>query len=141
MAFFTDSTELQQILGGFFERMRDDTDLGPRVRTAEVLVTFFLSDPDLTVTVDGVSPPVQNGHFNLYYGPPPLAPAVTLTLSADNAHRFWQGRLNVMLALAQKQVIIEGSAGKMLALLPVVAPAFERYRAYLTEIGRADLLA
>jgi hypothetical protein len=111
------------------------------VRAAAVQATFFFSDPALTVTIDAVSPPQQGGDFNVYYGDPPLEAPLKLSLSADNAHRLWQGRLNVMLALSQNQIGIEGSMGRALALLPAVQPAFARYRAYLGEIGRPDLLA
>ena len=141
MAFFKDSNEVRQILGGFFEQMQHDPDLGPRVRTAEVQATFAVTNPDLLITVDGVSPPTSGGYFNLYYGEPPMAAPLRLVLNADTAHRFWQGKLNVMLALAQGHVKIEGSTSKVLALMPVVQPAFLRYRAYLTQIGREDMLA
>jgi hypothetical protein len=140
VAFFRDSAEFEQIIGGFFEQMLADPTLGPLVRANGIQITFVFSDPDLTATIDGVNPPQQGGDFNLYFGPPPLEAPLKLTLSADNAHRFWQGKLNAMLALAQKQIGIEGSAGRLLALLPVVQPSFARYRAYLQEIGRPDLL-
>ncbi len=140
MSYFQSSDELKQILGGFFETMQTDSDFGPRVRAAEVFVTFFLSDPDLEITVDGVNPAPDGLAFALHYGAPPAVAPLSLTLSADTAHVFWQGRLNVMMALAQQQIAIAGSVGKVFTLLPVVQPAFERYRAYLAEIGRADLL-
>ena len=140
MGYFRDSAELQQILGGFFEQMRTDPELGPQVRAAAVEVTFFFTDPDLTVTIDAVNPPQQGGDFNINYGPTELEPPLKLTMAADTAHRFWQGRLNVMMALAQQELSIEGSIGKAMALLPAVQPAFARYQAYLQAIGRADLL-
>jgi hypothetical protein len=140
MGYFRDSAELRAILGGFFERMRNDPEFGPQVRAAGVETTFLFTDPDLTITIDGVSPPQQGGDFNILYGPTPLEAPVKVSSSADVANQFWQGKLNVMVALAQKQIGIEGSLGKLMALLPAVQPAFARYRAYLEEIGRPDLL-
>ncbi len=140
MAYFKNSQELEEILGGFMEAMRADPELGPQVRSAGVQTTFILSDPDLTVTIDGVSPPTQPGPFNIYYGPPPLAAPISLALSADNAHRLWQGALNPVAALTQGDIQVTGPLMQLLTLLPVVQPAFARYRAYLTAIGRADLL-
>jgi hypothetical protein len=140
VAYFEDSEDLRRIMGGFFEQLREDSQFGPQVRAAAVQATFFFSDPALTVTIDAVNPPQQGGDFNVYYGDPPLEAPLKLSLSADNAHRLWQGRLNVMLALSQNQIGIEGSMGRALALLPAVQPAFARYRAYLGQIGRPDLL-
>jgi len=45
-----------------------------------------------------------------------------------------------MTALAQGDIQVTGPLMQLLTLLPVVQPAFARYRAYLTEIGRPDLI-
>lgn len=140
MAQFKDSQELEEILGGFFEQMRNDPTLGPQVRDQSLQLTFHFTDPALSVTIDGVSPPTQNGPFNIYYGTPPVAAPVALTISADNANSFWQGKLNPMMALTQGQIQVEGSITNLLSLLPIAQPAVARYRDYLTEIGRSDLL-
>ena len=140
MAFFKDTADLQQVLGGFFESIRYNQEMGARVREAQVLATFYFSDPDLIVTIDAVNAPDPGTHFNINYGQPPFQAPMSITLSADNAHRFWQGKLNVLLALSQKQIQINGSGSKLLALLPAVSPSFQLYRAYLTQIGRQDLL-
>jgi len=140
VAYFKDSQELEEILGGFMEAMRADPELGPQVRTAGIQTTFNLNDPALTVTIDAVNPATQGGPFNIYYGPPPLDAPIQLALSADNAHRLWQGALNPMTALAQGDIQVTGPLMQLLTLLPVVQPAFARYRAYLTEIGRPDLI-
>ena len=127
-------------MGGFFEQMRADSTLGPLVRANGIQITFVFSDPDLTVTIDGVNPPQQGGDFNLLLRAAAARSAAQAHAVGRQAHRFWQGKLNAMLALAQKQIGIEGSAGRLLALLPVMQPSFARYRAYLQEIGRPDLL-
>jgi hypothetical protein len=69
-----------------------------------------------------------------------LEPDVTVAMEADLANRFWLGKLNLTLAMAQGQVKTTGPTNKMLKLLPLLQPLFAVYESYLAEIGRQDLL-
>jgi putative sterol carrier protein len=62
-----------------------------------------------------------------------------MTMESDTAHRFWLGKVNVTVALARGQIKAKGPVTKILKLIPLVRPAFPRYRAMLEEAGRADL--
>ena len=63
-----------------------------------------------------------------------------MTMDADTAHRFWLGHVNVTVALARGQIKARGPVAKILKLVPLVKPVFQRYRAMLQESGREDLL-
>jgi putative sterol carrier protein len=92
------------------------------------------TDPEARTLVDcTVDPP------RVVNDPPDDAEAeISLKMSADDAHRFWQGKLNMTVALAKKQVQVAGPMGKMLKLLPAMRPAFPRYREFLEANGFSD---
>jgi putative sterol carrier protein len=73
-------------------------------------------------------------------GPSELDPEVVMTMDADTAHRFWVGKVNVTVALARGQIKAKGPVAKILKLVPLVKPAFPRYRRMLEDAGREDLL-
>jgi putative sterol carrier protein len=67
-------------------------------------------------------------------------PTVVLRMTADDGHRFWLGKLNLTMAMAQRKVKMEGSAAKALKLLPLTKPLFASYERLLRDRGRDDLL-
>jgi hypothetical protein len=137
VATFQSSEELYKVLGAFLEQVVADPTLGPKFSSAGLTVLISYTDPDSTILLDCTQdPPVvtcdppagTDGEFKL-------------TMSADDGHKFWQGKFNVALALAKKQVKVEGPLAKMMKLLPAMQPAFPRYRAFLESTGRQHLIA
>ena len=63
-----------------------------------------------------------------------------MSMKADIAHQFWHGKINLMTALARRQMIAKGPIPKILKLLPAVEPMYEMYPRLLREMGRADLV-
>ena len=135
MATFQSSDELRKILGGFLEEVVADPELGPKFAAAGLTVLINYTDPDLTILLDCTqNPPTvtfdpsADGEFKMW-------------MKADDGHRFWQGKFNVALALAKKQVKVEGPLAKMMKLLPAMSPAYPKYKAFLEANGRPDLIA
>jgi putative sterol carrier protein len=65
---------------------------------------------------------------------------VRLRMSSDNSNRFWQGKLNFTLAMAQRKVKLDGKRSVALKLLPLTTPLFDTYKTTLREAGRDDLI-
>lgn len=143
MPVFKDSSECDKLLGGFFRRMSEAVANGDKViveiqnKLAEIdlIVKFVWRDPELTVTLDFTQDP-----FAVYINDDTVTPTVTFTLTADVAHRFWHGQVNLAKALTTKTIVARGPITKILKLLPVIKPLYTRYPAYLKEQGRADLV-
>jgi hypothetical protein len=99
--------------------------------------TSFLvttTDPVARILVDCTTdPPVVVND-----PPEETAGEITLLMTSDDAHKFWQGKLNVTIAMARKQVKAKGPLSKLMKLLPAIQPAFPRYRSYLEARGHAD---
>src|SRR5215218_6911131 len=53
---------------------------------------------------------------------------VVLTMDGDTAHSFWQGELNVAVALAKGQIKAHGPVATILRLVPLSRDLFPRYR-------------
>lgn len=136
MAAFKDSDELYAILGRFFQEVTLDEELGPKFRRADTIVRYELTDPDASITVrlqEGQDPQVD-------FGDSGMEPEVVMSMAADVAHRFWQGGVNVSVALARGQIKAKGPVAKILKLVPIAKPAFPRYVEELRGLGREDLI-
>jgi hypothetical protein len=54
---------------------------------------------------------------------------------------FWQGKVNLVQALAQKKIILKGNQLKVLGLLPAVEPLYKKYPELLKEKGYGKLIS
>jgi hypothetical protein len=56
-------------------------------------------------------------------------------MKADTAHKFWRGDVNLVTALARREITAKGPIPKILKLLPIIKPAYALYPQYLEKIG------
>jgi putative sterol carrier protein len=136
MAIFKDSDEVYATLGRLFVDLMSDGELAETFKRANTIVRYEYSDPDSVITVrleEG-----QSGDVN--FGESDMEPEVTMSMSADTAHRFWLGGVNVTVALARGEIKAKGPVAKILKLVPLAKPVFPRYKAQLEAQGRADLV-
>lgn len=131
---FADSETFYRILGGFLERLKDDAQIGAALKESQLCVRFEYSEPSAVLTIDARGAAVQVYHGESFAG----RPEVTMCMSADFAHAFWHGRINLVSALTRRQVTAKGNLPKTLRLLPILKPAYALYPQYLKELGMAD---
>jgi hypothetical protein len=136
MGHFRDEEDVYRFIGRLFQELAADPELGPKFQQADTTVQYRMSDPDSQITVD-MRPGTE---MRVDLGPSDLDPEVIMMLSADTAHRFWMGKVNVTVALARGDIKAKGPVAKILRLVPLVKPSFKRYEQMLREAGRADLL-
>ena len=136
MALFKDADEVYATLGKLFLDLAADEEMAARFRQANTIVRYQHSDPDSAITVR-----LQPGEpVEVDLGQSEMEPQVTMTMSADTAHRFWLGQVNVTVALARGEIKASGPVAKILKLVPLTKPVFPRYKAQLLAQGRADLV-
>jgi hypothetical protein len=141
MGVFQDSQQLYGCVGELMDRAKQDPVVGPKIAKSGIIIQFRYSDPEATTTVNARDKPVQPGAFvDVIHGPCDLKPDVTMTMKADIAHAFWQGKVNLVGALARKDIVAQGPIPKILKLLPAVEPLYKEYPALLREKGFAHLL-
>jgi hypothetical protein len=133
---FKDESDVYAFIGRLFQELAVDPELAPKFKRADTTVQYRMSDPECQITVD--LRPDRDIRVDL--GPSDLDPEVVMTLSADTAHGFWLGKVNITSALARGTVKARGPVAKILRLVPLVKPSFPRYEQILRDAGRTDLL-
>ncbi|MBI2981542.1 MAG: SCP2 sterol-binding domain-containing protein [Deltaproteobacteria bacterium] len=136
MPTFENSDRLQQVLGGFFEYLLADSQMGPKLIGSKLVLKFNYKEPDLSITVD-----LSKEKPEITFNDALKSPDVEMGMKADVAHRFWLGKVNLMIALARREMVARGPIPKILRLLPVIKPAYALYPNYLKEKGFSGYLA
>lgn len=135
MSTFKDADEVYALIGKAMEACVVEPAFVEATKDGNLVVLIKQNDPEAYVLVDFPGQKVLVGDAAQ------AAPAtVQLRMSSDNANKFWQGKLNFTLAMAQRKVKLDGKRSTALALLPLTGPIFEKYKAILAEAGRTDLL-
>ena len=135
MGLFRNAQEVYDCIGKVFEEAISDPEIGPKTKEAGLTIRFNFNDPDSTIYVDFAQGEV-------FYGDdvPDTTPAIRMEMKADDANKFWLGKLNLVMAMAKAQVKAKGSVPEMLKMLPLAKPLYARYEATLRANGREDLI-
>jgi putative sterol carrier protein len=135
LSTFKDADEVYAYIGKAMEACVVDPTFVEATKDGSLVVQITQTDPAASILIDFPGQKVLVGDAAAD------APStVQLRMSSDNANRFWQGKLNFTLAMAQRKVKLDGKRTTALGLLPLTGPIFEKYKAILDEAGRTDLL-
>ncbi|MDR3661810.1 MAG: SCP2 sterol-binding domain-containing protein [Mycobacterium sp.] len=132
---FASSAEVAKYIGGIFEAAFDDLEIGPKLEATGLVVAFDFTDPEVIVLIDMANKTVQEG---LNGGPAPMA---TMSMTADTGNAYWQGKVNLPLAMAKKKIKVDGNVASLLKLAPLGKKLYPPYIDRLKADGRDDLLA
>jgi hypothetical protein len=134
MTGFRDEDELRRYVGGIFEAAFADPELGPKLAGTGLVLRVEMTDVDGRITLDLAERAVHQGAA----GPDPDA---TMAMDATTANTYWQGKVNLPMAMARKRVTVDGSIAKLLSLAPLSKRLFPAYVESLRADGREDLVA
>ena len=141
MGVFRDSQQFYACVGELMDRAKKDPQIGPKIAKAGIIIQFRYSDPEAITTINARDKPTQPGAYcDVIHGPCSLKPDVVMTMKADVSHAFWHGKINLMAALAKKDIVASGPIPKILKLLPVVQPLYAQYPVLLREKGYEDMI-
>jgi putative sterol carrier protein len=132
---FKDADEIYAYIGRAMEACVVDPTFVDATKDGSLVVLMTLTNPDATILVDFPGQKATCGD-----AASGTASTVQLRMSSDNANKFWQGKLNFTLAMAQRKLKLDGKRSLALGLLPLTTPIFEKYKAILADEGRTDLL-
>ena len=137
MAVFKDSKQFYECVGELMNRAAKDPNIGPKIGKSGSIIQFKYSEPEAMTTINARDKATQAGTFlDVYHGPTNLVPDIVMSMKADVAHAFWQGKVDLVGAIAKKQMVIEkGSLPKILKLVPAITPLFKVYPVLLKEKG------
>ncbi|WP_280267290.1 SCP2 sterol-binding domain-containing protein [Nocardia wallacei] len=132
MGVFKDDVELYKYIGRVFEKGFADAKIEPKLSASDAVLRIHYTDPEATLTVD-----FPNG--KVIEGANDLQPDVEMFMTADIGNAFWQGKVNLSIAMAKGQVRAKGPVQKILKLVPTAKLLFPAYNALLEADDRNDL--
>ena len=128
-AAFESPQELREVMDRVFSMMSEDPEMGPALRDADVPQRFEFEDLDMVVNIRaarGGEPGTLHWQWSDRVD---WEPKVLMTMSSETANRYFQGKENVVVALARRRIRSGGDVKAALQLMPIVKPVFEWYRA------------
>ncbi|SNR60532.1 SCP-2 sterol transfer family protein [Haloechinothrix alba] len=134
MPGFATTEEINKYIGGIFEKALDDTDIGPRLMATGMTLRMNFSDPEAVITVDFPGQSILTGEDAI------VDADAILSMSADTANGYWQGKVSLPLAMAKGKLTIGGSAAELLKLAPLAKDLHPVYISMLEENDRHDLI-
>ena len=114
-----------------FTMMSTDPEMGPKLRDAETPQRFEFPDVDLVVNITYAEGPGEQNLRWEWTDDVDWEPEVKMTMDADVANRYFQGKENVAMAIARRRIKTSGNVKKALALIPITKPVYARYRELL----------
>lgn len=130
MGLFADSETFEKVLGGFFRKIGSAPAVAEKLLDSNLIIRFIYTDPDVVLLVD-----CSGDTIDVRPGDRDTQAEVEMTMSADVAHKFWFGKVNLTAALARGQMKAKGPVPKILKLLPAIKPTYAMYPKYLEENG------
>jgi hypothetical protein len=141
MSIFRDSQQFYATVGALMDRAKLDPQVGPKIAKAGIVIQFVYHDPEAMTTINAKGKPTQPGAFvDVIHGACALKPDIVMTMKADVSHAFWHGRVNLVAAIAKKDIVVQGPLPKVLRLLPAVTPLYKQYPVLLKEKGYGNLV-
>ena len=131
---FSNSTEVTKYIGGIFETAFEDPEIGPKLVDTGLVIAFDFTDPEAVVVIDMANKVVREG---LADG---SAPTATMSMTADTGNAYWQGQVNLPLAMAKKKIKVDGNVASLLKLAPLGKKLYPVYIERLKADGRDDLI-
>ena len=132
-AAFQSAQELRAVMDRVFAMMSEDAEMGPRLRAAEVPQRFEFDDFDLVVNVRTGRPGEDENLVWRWSDDVDWEARVLMSMSSETANRYFQGKENVVTALARRRIRSRGDVKAALALMPIVKPIHARYREFLAN--------
>ena len=134
---FANAEELYKVWRILDQKLKADTKLSASL-AADDNVTC-LKIPNIGAIITMVT---KGGESTQLYGEPPADLKIDATTINDDETfvKFWQGKLNLMIAMTKGQVKSTGSTTKMLKMLPKMTPVYKLFVEALKEAGREDLV-
>lgn len=130
---FKDAADVRKYLGGVFEVAFADPEIGPKLRDTNIVLKTSYSDPESIVIIDTVAGEVREGDAA-------SEATAVMSMTADTGNAYWQGKVNLPLAMAKSRIAVEGNVAALLKLAPLGKKLYPKYIDMLEADGRDDLL-
>ena len=123
MPVFASTEELNEVMERLWNQIKADPTMSQQLLKAKMCVCFHYREPEGRLTLDCT----DGTNIKIMTGESKLKPVVEMFMKSDVAHQFWLGQVNVPVAILSGKIVSKGPVNKVLALLPVVKPAYAMY--------------
>ncbi|GAA1750397.1 SCP2 sterol-binding domain-containing protein [Aeromicrobium alkaliterrae] len=130
---FKDAAEVRTYLGGVFETAFADPEIGPKLKSTGIVLKTVYTDPEAIVIIDTTTGEVFEGDGS-------SDSTAEMAMTADTGNAYWQGKVNLPLAMAKSKIKVQGNVASLLKLAPLGKKLYPRYIETLKADGRDDLL-
>ncbi len=143
---FRGKEEFRRVFDRLFSALGSDPAIGPRLAATKTPQRFVFEGVGLVLNVTHADAKSRKKGQNLVWvwgdAKRTWEPVVSMTMAPEVANRYFQGKENIPLAIARGSIVIEtGDLGRVLDLLPIVAPFHRKWVAILKAEGLEHLLA
>ncbi|MBI5589413.1 MAG: SCP2 sterol-binding domain-containing protein [Deltaproteobacteria bacterium] len=135
MEYWKNENEPIQAFVKLFQSAMGDEELTSGLKKVNQLILFDYTEdgPDCSFWID-----TRAGNLSVGPGKPSEEPDMTMSLSADDAHRSWSNKLNPVMAITRKKIRVKGSAVGLLKLAPKLKKVAAIYSGVLKDLGWED---
>lgn len=131
---YAKAEDLYKIFELTLEKMMKDEKLVAALSGTNMVVCSKIPNIDATINME------LKGSIKITFGPSDIKPDVNVINDDEIFNKFWQGKLNLVMAMTKGQVKSTGAVTKMLKVLPKIGPIYKMYVESLREAGREDLI-
>jgi putative sterol carrier protein len=127
MPVYETSAQANEVFGELFRILVADETVQARLRESNLSVRLIHTKPDSQIYVSADQLIVGDDV--------PETATITIKMSSDTAHALWLGKLMMPTAIATGKVRIRGKVAKVIELVPILQPAFDRYPEIAANAG------
>ena len=134
---FENKEELYKLMKMMVEKITDDPPLYDKLAACNIICQMKITNMDAAfVTVKA-----KNNTLEFEYGESSVKPEATVSANDELFVKFWQGKVNLMAAMARGKIKVGGAVASITKLIPRLSGCYPKWVEVLTEAGRADLIA
>ena len=127
MPVYETSAMANEVFGELFRILVADETVQARLKESNLSVRLIHTKPDSQIYVSADQLIVGDDV--------PETATITIKMSSDTAHALWLGKLMMPTAIATGKVRIRGKVAKVIELVPILQPAFDRYPEIAANAG------
>ena len=134
MVSFESKEQFMEIFNNFWAKAKLEKEVMEKMAKSKFVVRFDIEDPEIHMTIN-FRDPGPDGKVGTLLFDSDVEPEIIVWSKSETTNKFWQGKLNTTVAMAKKEVKLEGSITKALGLLSKIKPLYKIFPEVLREMG------
>jgi len=139
LPFFESTDQLKEVFTRFWQEAKKETDVMKKLEKSQIVVRFDIEQPEVHVTIN-FKETDPDGTIGTLSFDSTAEPEIKVWSTSETTNKFWQGKLNVTMAMARGHVKMQGSVPKALGLLSKIKPLYRVFPRVLKEMGLEEFI-